>query len=94
VQEERSVRLADGRSGVVRAIRPSDRDAFLAFHAALSEESRYLRYFSARRMLPELEGRLELARESAREDSQNVRDAPSLLARELRDAYEHLRKRL
>jgi RimJ/RimL family protein N-acetyltransferase len=37
----------------VRAIRPADRDAFLAFHAALSDESRYHRYFTARRKLPE-----------------------------------------
>jgi predicted nucleic acid-binding Zn-ribbon protein len=41
-----------------------------------------------------LEGRLELARESAREDSQNVREAARLLADELRESYEHLRKRL
>jgi len=42
----------------------------------------------------QLEGRLKLARESAREDSQNVREAARLLAGELRDSYEHLRKRL
>jgi RimJ/RimL family protein N-acetyltransferase len=54
---EREVRLADGRVGVVKPIRPSDRDAFLAFHAALSDESRYFRYFSARRRLPEREVR-------------------------------------
>ena len=53
--EERQVRLADGRRGLVRMIRPDDRDAFLAFHAGLSEEARYFRYFSARRRLPELE---------------------------------------
>jgi RimJ/RimL family protein N-acetyltransferase len=52
---ERCVKLMDGREGVLRAIRPTDRDAFLAFHAGLSEESRYLRYFSARRKLPEHE---------------------------------------
>ena len=50
---EWSFRLTDGRTGVVRAIRPADREAFLAFHAALSDESRYFRYFSARRRLPE-----------------------------------------
>jgi RimJ/RimL family protein N-acetyltransferase len=54
---ERRVRLTDGRGGVVRGIRPGDRAAFLAFHAGLSEESRYLRYFSARRRLPEGEVR-------------------------------------
>ncbi len=53
--EERHVRLLDGRDAVLRPIRPSDRDAFLAFHAALSEESRYFRYFTARRKLPEHE---------------------------------------
>lgn len=42
----------------------------------------------------QLEGRLKLAREGAREDSQNVREAARLLAAELRDSYEHLRKRL
>jgi GNAT superfamily N-acetyltransferase len=51
----RRVRLADGRLASVRAIGPVDREAFLAFHAGLSEESRYLRYFSARRKLPEPE---------------------------------------
>jgi RimJ/RimL family protein N-acetyltransferase len=52
---ERSFRLTDGRTGVVRAIRPDDREGFLAFHAALSDESRYFRYFSPRRKLPERE---------------------------------------
>jgi RimJ/RimL family protein N-acetyltransferase len=52
---ERRVRLTDGREGVLRAIRPDDRAAFLAFHAGLSAESRYFRYFSARRKLPEAE---------------------------------------
>lgn len=52
---ERRVRLSDGRTATVRAIGPSDRSAFLAFHAGLSEESRYFRYFSARRKLPEQE---------------------------------------
>ena len=42
----------------------------------------------------QLEGRLKLARDSAREDSQNVREAARLLASELRESYEHLRKRL
>jgi len=42
----------------------------------------------------QLEGRLKLARDSARADSQNVREAARLLASELRESYEHLRKRL
>jgi RimJ/RimL family protein N-acetyltransferase len=49
------VRLRDGRLATLRAIEPDDREAFLAFHAGLSDESRYLRYFSARRRLPEKE---------------------------------------
>jgi RimJ/RimL family protein N-acetyltransferase len=52
---ERRVRLAAGREGVLRAIRPADRDAFLALHAGLSDQSRYSRYFSPRRKLPEHE---------------------------------------
>ncbi len=53
--DEQRVRLTDGRTGVLRAIQPADREAFLAFHAGLSDESRYFRYFSARRKLPEHE---------------------------------------
>ena len=49
------MRLSDGREAVLRGIRASDRDAFLAFHAGLSDESRYFRSFSARRRLPEHE---------------------------------------
>ena len=49
------MRLLDGRDAVLRPILPTDRDAFLAFHSGLSEESRYLRYFTARRKLPESE---------------------------------------
>lgn len=49
------MRLLDGRRATLRAIVPDDREAFLAFHAGLSDESRYLRYFSARRRLPEKE---------------------------------------
>ena len=41
-----------------------------------------------------LEGRLKRAREGAREDSKNVREAVRLLAQELRESYEHLRQRL
>jgi hypothetical protein len=42
----------------------------------------------------QLEGRLKVAREGAREDAENVREAARLLAAELRDSYEHLRQRL
>jgi hypothetical protein len=42
----------------------------------------------------QLEGRLKVAREGARDDAENVREAARLLARELRDSYEHLRQRL
>ena len=54
-RSERRVRLTDGREASLRAIRPDDREAFLAFHAGLSDESRYFRYFSSRRKLPERE---------------------------------------
>jgi len=54
---EQRIQLVDGREGVVRGIRPDDRDAFLAFHAGLSVESRYFRYFTARRKLPAREVR-------------------------------------
>jgi hypothetical protein len=42
----------------------------------------------------QLEGRWKVAREGAREDSKNVREAARLLSQELREAYENLRKRL
>jgi hypothetical protein len=42
----------------------------------------------------QLEGRLKLARDGAREDTENVREAARLLARELKDSYENLRQRL
>jgi hypothetical protein len=42
----------------------------------------------------QLEGRLKLVRDGAREDSENVREAARLLAQELRESYEHLRGRL
>lgn len=42
----------------------------------------------------QLEGRLKVVREGAREDAQNVREAARLLFDELRDSYEHLRSRL
>ena len=52
---ERRALLADGSEAVLRPIEPSDRDAYLAFHRELSDEARYLRYFTARRQLPERE---------------------------------------
>ncbi|MCL2781617.1 MAG: GNAT family N-acetyltransferase [Actinomycetia bacterium] len=44
---------ADGGTFHVRPIRPSDADAFVAFHEGLSERTRYLRYFSAYPRIPE-----------------------------------------
>lgn len=52
------------------------------------------RWHELERSWHQLEGRLKLARDGAREDSQNVREAARLLASELRESYEHLRKRL
>jgi acetyl coenzyme A synthetase (ADP forming)-like protein len=45
---ESDVPLADGRTIRVRPARPEDADALRAFHAALSPETVYLRYFSAK----------------------------------------------
>jgi RimJ/RimL family protein N-acetyltransferase len=47
--------LADGRTAEIRPIVPADREALVALHAGLSPESRYFRYFSSRRRLPERE---------------------------------------
>ena len=52
------------------------------------------RWHELERSWHQLEGRLKLARDGAREDSQNVREAARLLASELHESYEHLRKRL
>lgn len=41
-----------------------------------------------------LEARLEGARKDAKADAEDVREAVRLLARELRDGFEHLRGRL
>jgi len=51
------VTLGDGRSLEVRAVRAGDRDALLRLHDSLTPASRYFRYFSARRRLPEREVR-------------------------------------
>jgi len=47
--------LADGGPARFCVLDPDQRDAFAAFHAELSPESRYWRYFSNRRTLPEKE---------------------------------------
>jgi RimJ/RimL family protein N-acetyltransferase len=47
--------LADGTRVTLRPIRPDDAEALAAFNAALSSESRYLRYFSFRRGIGERE---------------------------------------
>jgi RimJ/RimL family protein N-acetyltransferase len=49
------LRLTDGRIAEIRAVTRSDREALLALHAGLSPESRYFRYFSSRRRLPDRE---------------------------------------
>lgn len=51
------VRLVDGRELELRAIQPTDREALVALHEALGPESRYFRYFTGRRRLPEREVR-------------------------------------
>jgi RimJ/RimL family protein N-acetyltransferase len=47
--------LTDGRTAEIRAITPADREALLSLHDGLSPESRYFRYFGARRLLPDRE---------------------------------------
>lgn len=44
---------ADGGTVHLRPIRPSDAEALVAFHAGLSQRTRYLRYFSAYPRIPE-----------------------------------------
>jgi RimJ/RimL family protein N-acetyltransferase len=51
----RDLLLADGTSVTLRPIRPDDAAGLAAFNAALSSESRYLRYFSYRRGIGERE---------------------------------------
>ncbi len=50
---EADVVAADGGTVHLRPIRPSDADALVAFHGALSQRTRYLRYFSAYPRIPE-----------------------------------------
>jgi acyl-CoA synthetase (NDP forming)/GNAT superfamily N-acetyltransferase len=50
---EADVVVADGGTVHLRPIRPSDGEALIAFHAALSARTRYLRYFSAYPRIPE-----------------------------------------
>ncbi|MEO9138447.1 MAG: GNAT family N-acetyltransferase, partial [Jatrophihabitans sp.] len=50
---EADVVAADGGTVHMRPIQPSDADALVAFHAGLSQRTRYLRYFSAYPQIPE-----------------------------------------
>jgi RimJ/RimL family protein N-acetyltransferase len=52
---EGHVVLSDGALAFLRPVLPDDRADLLALHGRLSRESRYLRYFSARRRLPDAE---------------------------------------
>jgi RimJ/RimL family protein N-acetyltransferase len=47
--------LADGGLAFVRPARAEDKAELAALHARMSDDSRYLRYFTARRRLPEAE---------------------------------------
>jgi acyl-CoA synthetase (NDP forming)/RimJ/RimL family protein N-acetyltransferase len=53
VHWEADVIAADGGVFHLRPIRPADADALVAFHAGLSQRTRYLRYFSAYPRIPE-----------------------------------------
>ena len=66
----------------------------LRLQAGLGKAELRDRWNELERRWHQLEGRLKVAREGAREDSENVREAARLLARELRESYEHLRRRL
>lgn len=50
---EADVVAADGGTVHLRPIRPTDADALVAFHAGLSQRTRYLRYFSAYPRIPQ-----------------------------------------
>src|SRR4051794_39792761 len=50
---EADIVVADGGTAHLRPIRPSDAEALVAFHGALSQRTRYLRYFSAYPRIPE-----------------------------------------
>ncbi len=52
---ESDVVLGDGRTAHVRPIRPDDAERLLAFHARLSPEARYYRFFSAKPRLTDTE---------------------------------------
>ena len=45
VVDGRPVRLRDGRSVLIRSIRPSDRELLVRFHESLDAHSQYLRFF-------------------------------------------------
>ena len=50
---EADVVVADGGTVHLRPIRPEDAEALVAFHGALSQRTRYLRYFSAYPRIPD-----------------------------------------
>ena len=52
---ESDVVLDDGRTAHVRPIRPDDAQRLVAFHARLSPEARYYRFFSAKPRLTDTE---------------------------------------
>ena len=52
---EGHVVLADGGLAFIRPVRPEDKPELAALHARMSRDSQYLRYFTARRRLPESE---------------------------------------
>lgn len=66
----------------------------LRVQAKLGQAELRERWDDLERRWHQLEGRLKLVREGLREDGQDVREAAKLLAGELREGYEHLRKRL
>ena len=66
----------------------------LRVQAKLGQAELHERFEELERRWHQLEGRMKVVREGLREDGQDVREAARLLAGELREGYEHLRKRL
>lgn len=94
--KERKVTLLDGTPGIVRPIRPSDRDALAAAFESLSPESRVRRFFFNKNKLGDSElehltnpdGIDQIAYGLAVQLEKGVEETPIAVARCLRDENE------
>ena len=66
----------------------------LRVQAELGKAELQDRWGELERRWHQLEGRVKVVREGLREDGHDVREAARLLVGELREGYDHLRKRL